>query len=286
MILKRVLIAILLIATCVIARAQVSEHATDSVLRDAVIDESTIYATASDTGEIVKIDATNGTIVARVPAGKGTGAIASDGTTLACVNRSAKTVTLVRLNVFTSIGEAPIGDGADEITALPGGGFAVVNSFSDSVTLIDAGNPASPVTISGVSSVPSGIAASEKYLAVSTRSPAAVLIYAGGSQTPATTIPVPDGPSRVVALPGDRFAVLTKTNIAVIDSASARVVANKETAARDIASYADKLFALGETSVDVYDASLGSIASVPVQADARSIAASANGFVLLAPKTK
>ncbi len=283
---KRLFIAIFALAISAIAHGQITEHASDSVLRDAVVDASAIYASASDTSEIVKIDPATGTIIARVAAGKGAGAIASDGATLACVNRSAKTVTLVRLSDFTSIGEAAIGDGADEISALPGGGYAVVNSFSDSVTLIDAGNPATPVTISGVSSVPSGIAASEKYLAVSTRSPAAVLIYAGGSQTPAATVPVPEGPSRVVALPGDRFAVLTKTNVAVIDSASARIVANADTAARDIATFGDKLFALGASSVDVYDSSLTSITSIPVQADARTIAASAGGFVLLAPKTK
>ena len=79
---KRPFIAILSLALSALAYGQITEHIVGSVLRDAIVDASAIYASASDTGEIVKIDPANGIVVARVSAGKGAGAIATDGATL------------------------------------------------------------------------------------------------------------------------------------------------------------------------------------------------------------
>jgi len=269
------------------AQSALVEHAADAVLRDAVLDSSgALFVSAYDLNEVWKINPSDGAITARVAVGKGASALASDGSTLACVNRSAKTVSLIRISDFSLIGEARVGDGADEIAALPGGGFAVANSFSDSVTLIDPGNPSAPVTIGGVASVPSGIAASESLLAVSTRAPAALLLYAGGSDTPTSTIPLADGPSKIAALSGDRFAVLTKQRVLVVDGAAGRITAERAIAARDIAANGGRIFVLGVTAVEVCDESLNPAASVPATGDVRGIAAGANGFAVLSPKSK
>lgn len=270
------------------ARAQFVERATDVSLRDAILDATgaMLYATSAESGEILKIDTATGSVVARVSVGKSPGAIASDGNVLACVVRSAKTVALVRIGDFSRVGEAKVGDGADEIAALPGGGFAVVNSFSDSVTLIDPAHAGAPVEIGGVSSVPSGIAASESFLAVSTRSPAQLLIFAGGSHTPISTVPLPEGPSKVVALASDKFAVMAKSSIVVVDAASARITASVDVPARDIAPRGDRLLVLGPSSVEMYDSALANNTSVPARDDARTITASASGFALLAPNAK
>lgn len=270
------------------ASAQFIDHDTDGTLREAVMDAAgtAIFASASDTNEVVKIDASSGEILARTSVGSNPGPIASDGTHLAVVGNSGKTVSFVQLSDFRQSAASTIDSRANAITALPGGGFAVVNSFADSVTLLDPGRADSPMTINGVSSVPSGIAASTSYLAVSTRSPAALLLFEGGAQSPVATVPVPDGPSRVVALSGDRFAVLTKSSVVVIDSSTSRIAAKVDIVARDIAARGAALFVLGGGAVDVYDESLKAVASIPTTAEARSIAVSSNGFALLAAKSK
>ncbi|MDZ4858086.1 MAG: hypothetical protein SGI88_03825, partial [Candidatus Hydrogenedentes bacterium] len=277
-----------LCAVAAVAQPFLVDFPAGAVLRGAVFDASgdAVYLSAYDLNEVWKVLAASGEILARADAGKGASALASDGAVLACVNRSAKTVSLIRLNDFSVIGEASVGSGADEITALPGGGFAVANGFSDSITLIDPGNPGAPVTINGVSSVPSGIAASESLLAVTTRSPAALLVYAGGSQTPNATVPLPDGPSKVASLPGDQFAVLTKQSVVVVDGGIGRIVAERAIVARDIASRGDRVLILGAASVDICDAALNPLSTVPVEGDSSSIAAGTNGFALLSPKYK
>jgi lipopolysaccharide assembly outer membrane protein LptD (OstA)/DNA-binding beta-propeller fold protein YncE len=270
------------------AQSAFEKHDTDAVLRDAVIDNSggMLYATAYDRDEVWKIDLATGTRVASVAVEEGPTALAlsRDGAVLACVNRIAGSVTLIRTDDLQVAATVPCPGSADAVSALPGGGFAVANSFNDSITLIDANEPQSPAIIEGVTSVPSSVAASESFLAVTTRTPAQLLVYAGGSRTPAATVPVPESPFKVIALPNDQFLVAARTGVAIVDAASSREIARRELAVYDAAVNGTEIFLLTEGSIETCDASLNATASQPVSETVRAIAAAGGAVIALSPK--
>lgn len=270
------------------AQPTAAEYPADAVLRDAVVDVSAnaVYVSAYDLNEVWKVALDSGNVIARAQVAKGPGALASDGTVLACVCRAAKSVVFLRLSDFSSLGSAAVGDGADDIAALPGGGFAVANSFSDSVTLVDPNRPDAPVTLTGVASVPGGIAASERYLAVSTRAPSALHLFAAGESIPSRSVALDEGASKVAALSGDRFAVATKKGVALVDAASGTVTGRIEGEIRDLASVGAQLLLLTSTSVHVYDAAGTRLAETPAGPQARVIGAGGRHAVLLAPQSK
>ena len=272
------------------AQSPFEKHAADGVLRDAVIDDTrgTLYVSVYDLNEVWKIDLSDGSRIASASVEKGPTALAlsNDGATLACVNRMAGSVSLLRTGDLEVAAVVPCEGSADDVSALPGGGFAVANSFNDSVTLIDPSQPQSPAMLEGVSSVPSSVAASEGFLAVATRTPAQLLLYTGGSQTPSASVPVPEGPFGVYALPNDRFLVAARSGVAVVNAADATVAARRDLDVFDAAIDGNQIYLLTKGAVETCDLALSSAGSLPVSDTARTIAATGGMIVALSPKDR
>jgi len=270
-----------------LAQTPFEKHDAGAVMRDAVIDAARgiLYVSVYDVNEVWKIDLSSGTRIASAPVEEGPTALAlsNDGGTLACVNRIAGSVSLLRTSDLQVSAIVPCEGSADDVSALPGGGFAVANSFNDSITLIDPNQPQSPALIEGVSSVPSSVAASESFLAVTTRTPAQLLLYAGGSRAPSAAIAVPESPFGVYALPNDRFLVATRSGVVVAEAASGSVTARRELEVYDAAVDGDRIYLLTKGAVDVCDLSLSPVGRQPVSDTARNVAAAGGVVVALSP---
>ncbi|GMV94127.1 MAG: hypothetical protein AMXMBFR82_39050 [Candidatus Hydrogenedentota bacterium] len=272
------------------AQTTFEKHDADAVLRDAVVDEATgtLYATAYDFDEVWKIALATGARVGTVAVENGPTelALSSDGKTLACVNRMAGSVSLIRAEDLSVTATVPCPGSADAVSALPGGGFAVANSFNDSITLIDPNDPQAPTILEGVSSVPSSVAASERFLAVTTRTPAQLLIYEGGSRTPTKTFPVPDSPFSVTALNNDRFLVAARSGVAVFDAAASLEVARRDVAVFDAATGGNYIYVLTEGAIESCDLSLNAVGSQSVSTTARTLVAGDGLVIAMSPKDR
>ncbi|MCL4692446.1 MAG: hypothetical protein KJ060_08040, partial [Candidatus Hydrogenedentes bacterium] len=272
------------------AQTPFEKHDADAVLRDAVVDQATgtLYATAYDFDEVWKIALATGARVGTVAVENGPTelALSSDGKTLACVNRIAGSVSLIRAEDLSVTATVPCPGSADAVSALPGGGFAVANSFNDSITLIDPNDPQSPTILEGVSSVPSSVAASDRFLAVTTRTPAQLLIYEGGSRTPTKTFQVPDSPFSVIALNDDRFLVAARSGVAVFDAAASLEVARRDVAVFDAATGGNYIYVLTEGAIESCDMSLNAVGSQSVSATARTLVAGDGLVIAMSPKDR
>ena len=159
------LLAITLIASLASAAepAPFREFVSGQQVRDAVVDAArgVAYLTVYNRNEVWCVDLGSRETLASVEVGAGPVALAMsvDGETLACVNRLANTATLLNADDLTVLGTVECGGGPADVAALPGGGFAVANSFSDSLSVFSAEDPTSSTTIEGVSGVPNGVAA-------------------------------------------------------------------------------------------------------------------------------
>ncbi|MCC6698138.1 MAG: LPS assembly protein LptD [Candidatus Hydrogenedentes bacterium] len=288
---RAALTAVLSIAAlAALAQEPFARHEADGVLRDGVIDatQKTLYVSVNDLNEVWKVDLATGLVGAKValPEGPASLALSADSTTLACVSRKANSVTLIRAADLSIIGSVPGKGSSDDVSALPGGGFAVANSFGDCVTLIDPAHLDSPTLIEGVSSVPSSVAASESFLAVTTRTPAALLLYTSGSQTPIAKVPVLEGPQAVFALTGDRFVVASKAGITLVDAKSGAEVAKRELRVYDAAASGAQIFVLTEGAVEAFDLTLAPAGTKPISAEARGLVSAEGILVALAPRER
>lgn len=263
-------------------------HPAEAVLRGAALGDGVLFVSAHDTNEVLKIDLSTGGVAARAAVQEGpTGvALSADGKTVACVNRVANSVSLIHADTMETYANVSGAQGATDVAALPGGGFAVANSFGDSVTLIDAGSPDKSITLSGVSSVPSGVAASESYLGVATRNPSALLLYAGGAQTPSAIISVPEGASSVHALSGDRFVVGSKGHVSLIDAKAAKVIDDAPLSVYDVAVDGNAIYVMTDGAVAVFDDTLAPKEKRPVTGEGRTVAARNGAVVVLVPKNR
>ncbi|MBI5094307.1 MAG: hypothetical protein HZB26_17935, partial [Candidatus Hydrogenedentes bacterium] len=102
-------------------------------------DAKTLYLALYDRDEVIRVDiASRETLgTARVGKGPASLALSTDGTTLACVNRLASSLTVLKVPELTIVGTVPCGNGATSVAAVADHGFAVANAFADSITLVD-----------------------------------------------------------------------------------------------------------------------------------------------------
>ena len=209
-----------------------------------------------------------------------------DGATLAVLNQLENTLTLIALDSFTVTATLPCGEGARALAALPGG-FAVANSFADSVTLVDAQTASISATIENVASVPNGVAASASFLGVTTRAPAQLLLYAEGSRTPTLTTALDAAPISIAVLPGDRFVIATKSSLLVVEAATGGVLSNRPGAVDDISVDGDLIVASSPGRVDRLDDSLQLIETIDTPPRRGLSVAAAGGLIaLLSPAEK
>ena len=267
-----------------------AEILAQAPLRAAVIDmeAGVAYFAAYDQAEVWRTGLASRETLATVAVGKGPVALAlsNDRSVLACVNRLGKTATLIRTSDLKVIAEAPCGEGACDVAALPGGGFAVANGFSDSVTVVDPARPDSPVTLGGATSVPNGVAASGSLLAATTRLPAGVVFFRGGADKPTARLSLAATPTAIASLENGRFAVATEGGVAVIDADKILKETSIEGGAVDIAVCDGMVYALSGDDVIVLDSELRVEARNALAAAASALSVGSGVVVAVSPKTR
>ena len=261
-------------------------------LRDAIIDPEAgcAYFAAYNRNEVWKIDLSTGQTTASATVGKGPTALAlsADGSILACVNRLSGSVSLIQVSDMAVAATVECGAGPGDVAGLPGGGFAVVNSLADSVTIVDTARPETPAILEGVTGVPNAVAASGAYLAVVRRVPPTLLLYPGGSHTPVGEVSLPDVPSALATLPGGRFAVLAGANLLIVDGQTRAIAAQAQIQGHSIATRGDQVLVLTDAGVEMFDESLTSVKSLAfaeTPTPAASVAAAGEIVIALSPNS-
>jgi lipopolysaccharide assembly outer membrane protein LptD (OstA) len=282
---------IALVAFDVSARAQSSSTINLSGRpRDAVIsrDATTTFIALQDSREVIKVSLPGGESLGTVRLDSEPTAVAlsADETILAVLSTAGKSLTLVQVSDMKPISFVQVGDGARDVTAVPGGGFAVVNALSDSITLVPSGGSDHPATIEGVSSVPNGIAASGSYLAVTTRVPSAILLFADGDKR-SGKIALPDTPSAVSSVSNDTFVVVTKSGLVLADATAKRIVHEVAIAnVTGIGTSGETIVAITPTEAIILSNSLTETSRLLLAPETTAIAASGGTLVSLASASK
>jgi len=258
--------------------------------RDAVIHlpTGTVLLAVYDRNEVWQVDPVTQERLAAAPVGGGPASLAlsADNRVLACVNHLDCSVSLIRVADMASYATVACGKGACAVCGLPGGSFAVANSFTDSLTFIDPARPEETESLEHVIAVPKGVAASESFLGVITCAPPALHLFLYGSQSPAGTVPMDAPPTAVAALDLDHFAVATRVGVLVVDGSRAAVVARNSQRVKDLASDGGRLFALTGGTVDVVDRFLDRIETLELAEPGCAVAAGAGLVAVLSPKNK
>lgn len=266
------------------AQSGFERFAADAQVRDAAVSPSgdAVFLAIQDRNELWKVSP-EGAVEARAHTNRAPVAVSvsADGEAVAVANSLPGTISLFRAGDLGFIAHVTSGGGPIDIAALPGGGFAVANFIGDSVTLVDVENPEQPVSLP-VEGVPSAVAASEGYLAVATRVPAALRLYPQGSRSP-VTVALPGTPHAVAAASRDRFAVATDAAVLLIDAGDGAVAATRELRAEDLAAVGDDVYALtGDAVLRLEADSLKTVDSWPTSAATAGALHVANGTVAVA----
>ncbi len=250
--------------------------------RDAVIDRgaNTAYLAAYDRNEIVRVNLDTVAITGALEVGRGPAflALSSDGRTLAVVNRLDNSVSLVDVERFAIVASPLTGDGPSGVAALPGGGFAVSNAFSDTLTLVAPDG--STRNVDTPASVPVAIAASASAVAVAAREPATLMVFRNDFSS-VGSIPLPGVPKAVATLDGDRFAVALGDALVIVDAADKRISASRSMTATGVAVSDDRVFVASGDRVAVLDHDLAPIEEHPIATPVWAIA-HGNGITLAA----
>lgn len=263
-------------------------HEADAQVRDAAFAPGgeVAYLAVQDRNEVWKVDPASGEVLARAAAGQRPVAVAvsADGAIVAVTARSSHDVTLLEADDLAPIATVPVGEGPVDITALPGGGFAVACSFADSVSIIDPAQPERAGT-RRVEGVPSAVAASEKYLAVASRVPPAVHFFEAGGKDP-RTVRLDAAPTALAALDPARFVAVTGAGLSVLDAAEGRVTAARDLDATDVAAAEGRVYALSEGRVVWLDEALEEVQRWDLAAPAHALAASTLALAAVSSQAK
>lgn len=258
--------------------------------RDAVIDTKPglIYMAVHNRDEIWVYPLKSRLRVNTVHVGRGPVALAlsRDAKTLACANRLDNSITLITLPELTSYATLPAEDGPVSITALPDGRFAAVNTFSDSITLVDPKGAGSVSTIKHIPAVPMGIAAAEEFLGIIGRTEAAICICPLPNFSAPERIPLDATPAALTALPNNTFAVATPAGICLVDAKNWKITARNGFTALDLCADHDTLYALGEKSILKLDASLNEVETLELYGPATRLTVQDRQFLAMTPKLK
>ena len=287
---RRTALCLLLALTVILALSGHSletSNADAPRYRDAVIDpyDGYLYLAAYNQNEVHQVDLRTEEVANRAQVGQGPMALAldSEAGVLAAVNRLSGTLSLLQLPELREVGLAECGPGATAITALPTGGFAVANSFNDTITLVDPGHPDDPETIHDVLSVPIGIAASEEYIVVATMAPAAVLLYPIGHDTPEHTVSLDSAPIDIAYADDSQFVVATRDGLALIDARSASIVASVDTMVESVVVEGNRILALAADFVLLFGRELDQQGHIQLREEAQSFTAGGDLVIALSP---
>jgi hypothetical protein len=288
----RFMITLSLIAVAASTQAQspVSFTSAGGQIRDAAYDASAkrIYAAAYNMDEVWAVDGATRQVVSKTHVGKGPVALAlsEDHSILACVNRLDNSVSLLRLPGLEVYATLQVGDGPTGISTLPGQRFAVADTFSDSVSLIDGNDQGSVTPLRGAPPVPTATAVSEGYLGVIGRSSAVLHLYALSDLSNPIPITLPDIPVRLLALPKDRFIAATKTTLYLVDAASQGLGAQRDLAVDGLCSDQTAGYALSGSAIQTLDDGLNTTATIDLGQSSTGLSVRDGVFVALAPQIK
>ncbi len=264
---------------------------TDRVqFRDAVIDPGAgfMYMAVHNRDEVWAYSLQSRLRTNAVHVGRGPVALAlsPDGKILACANRLDNTISLIRLPEFIAYGTVPTEDGPVSLTALPDGRFAAVNTFSDSITVVNPQGSGSASTIKNTPGVPVGIAATNNFLGVIGRTETALFLYRIATLGEPERIPLDGAPTVAVGLSNDVFAVATAAGISLVDASAKKVTAQSGHAAMDLCADQDALYVLGEKTIAKLDTSLNEVESLELYASATRLAVRNGQYLAMTPKLK
>ncbi len=258
-------------------------------LRDVAVNgpSGVLFFSAYARGEVWKTSAATGELIAKAKSGNGPAnlALSLDKRFIACVNKLSTDAAVFEADTMVAAGTFACGAGASDVTALGDSAFAVVNSFADTVTIIDvlAGKTA---LIEDVGQVPNGAAYSAPLLGVTTRLPGALIlldISNGFSSIQRKRVVLPATPVAIVAESDACFLVATETGLVRVDGRSGNVLSQSDVVAQDLATCGERILALrGDTLVE-FDAALRTVTSTPLAVPATRVDCSGGLIALVAP---
>lgn len=281
--------AFLLLAASVSAQESFRKVPAETKLRDVAIDaqNGALYFAAYSRAEVWKVDAGTGEVRARAKAGKGPAhlALSPDGHLLACVNTLASDAVVFDASAMVAVGTFACGEGASEITALGNDAFAVVNSFANTVTVIDVKNRKTTV-IEGMGQVPNGLAFSEPIIGVTTRLPAAILLVdiSDGYASPSKKhVALPATPVAIATESGGRFLVATENGLVRVDAQTGRITGRADVKATALAVCGGRNFVLSGKTLIELDSELEEIVRSSLEIEATQVSCSGGLVALVAP---
>ncbi len=282
---------------CALMALPVSAEAQDSfrvmpagsILRDVCIDAqtATLYFAAYEREEVWKVNGGTGEAVSKVASGRGTAhvALSPNGRLLASVNTLSADAVVFDAGTLVAVGTFPCGEGASNVAAVGNTGFAVVNRFANSMTIIDAAD-GSTMVIEDVGQVPNGVAFSEGLLGVTTRLPASILLLDasnGFSSASRKRVELPATPVAVAAQSDGRFLVATEDGLVRVDGKSGQASALKPVKAQELAVCGERVLALSGNTLVELDSGLVETARTVLPVEATQVACSGGLVVLVAP---
>lgn len=257
--------------------------------RDAALDGSQhrLYAAAYDQNQVWGLDTVTGKRVCEINTGQGPCAVAvsQNGALLACANRLDNSVSLIRLSDNTLVKTSPAGDGPSSIASLSDGTFAAVNTYSDSISIIDSSGNVTD-TVKTASSVPTDVAVSGKCVAVIGKTEPAVCLYPDGLAGDFKKVILSAQPVSVAALSDNRFVVATAKGLAIVSSGSKNIVRETPGDFLDVCTAENRIWALTATQLEEFSDALALVTKAAAPKGARRIAASGSLCAVLAPAEK
>ncbi|MBL7646541.1 MAG: hypothetical protein JNK74_10170 [Candidatus Hydrogenedentes bacterium] len=254
--------------------------------RDAAVNPARgqLFLSVYDRDAVWTINPATGDIAARITVGDGPGALALDGEYLAVANRLGNSVTLIRLDTLEVSGTLSTGESPSAIVSLGGGRFVTANTFSDSLSVINASTN-SVETITDCPSVPVDLAVAGQHLAVVGRAEARAQLYDRDSLAPGSSVTLSAMATRVVAHTGDTFVLASTDKLFVVDPTSAAVSATRNMAVDDLSSDDGMLYTLKSGTVETLDAGLQTTNTTSLSLPASAIAAGGGVVAFLDPKS-
>ncbi len=278
----------MMITTTALAQSFTQTQEIRGQFRDGVIDlgRGQLIVAVYERDSLWRVDPATGDVATRIKVGKGPVALASDGTFIACANYLDDSVSLIRLSDLSVVSTVAVGDSPSAIAALGDGRFIVVNTFSDSLSVIDTRGTVSVSSMEGAPAVPVAIAVTRDQVAVASRADRKIYCYDRASLSPSKQIALSGATTDLAALAGDVVIALGPSGLQRIDLSTGNVGKNISLKARSIDADGGLLHVATDDSYLTYDENLVPVATHPLAEGASVIVVRDGVVALLDPKSQ
>ncbi len=263
--------------------------------RDALIDEPgrSLYVAVYDRNEVLRIDLDTGEVAdtAQVEKGPVALALSHDRATLVVVNRLSNNLSVLSAADLSVVSVNALGEGPTAIVSLPPEKFAIVNTYDDTLSIVNLEVDVDYVEATEELdvSVPNVLASSNRYLAVGARVPPSLIFYdaqAFGGLVDEGSVALEASPTSLAFVGEDHVAVATKNTLSIIAVPSGRRLSEAKIAVSDIVATEDKLLTVTKDGLREFDFKLVEAATTALPDSTRAIAASSSLIVAFSPKGK